>query len=711
MKNRLLFLLLPFTLLASQVNADDSLFRDLNLVETINKELADELPFIYNFSMMGGYFNMPSARMNKSGSVALGFSYVPPYDVYGVNFQTFDRIELSANYRIFNGVLEGNFGHEGFGDDAERVGNFKIGILTPEDGFSRLPLISIGAEDFIGSKRFNSQYIVMTKQFLNANLECTLGWGKKRINGFFGGMTWTPFRKTSIPFLKDITLLAEYDAINYKNHATEHPDGRKVKSRINGGISFVGWETLQLSVSSVRGTDIAAAASIRYPLGTTSGIFPKIDDPSPYQSPVDTEPLGIHRLDQEFIHEIAYALSDQGLDLYTAYLTYDAPIGKILWLKIVNNRYREEAIVRDRIQHVLASLIPSNIALTRVVIEADAVICQEYDFRTEDLKNWRLQLISTFELETLSPIKEATRRPKEYDSALLFQRHKPIWSFTLLPRILTFFGSASGKFKYSLSAIAYPEGYLFDELYYHLQLSYDILSSTSGIGSPDRNNPSKLPNVRTDTLSYYKRNTFAMEQAYMQKSWNLGKGFFYRLGAGYFEPAYGGGSTELLYFPVQSNWAIGFEFAAVMKRRYHGVQFTSTIREFRDGRLTQIPFIGLQYFLDFYYDYKPLKVDLIVSLGQFLARDKGVRTEIGRYFKSGMRFALWCTVTNGNDHVNGSIYFDKGFSFSMPLDIFLKQSSRTYLGYAMAAWLRDVGARAETGKHLYWILEKERYNY
>jgi hypothetical protein len=30
------------------------------------------------------------------------------------------------------------------------------------------------------------------------------------------------------------------------------------------------------------------------------------------------------------------------------------------------------------------------------------------------------------------------------------------------------------------------------------------------------------------------------------------------------------------------------------------------------------------------------------------------------------------------------------------------------IGYAMSAWLRDVGAQADTGKKLYWTLRKER---
>ena len=276
---------------------------------------------------------------------------------------------------------------------------------------------------------------------------------------------------------------------------------------------------------------------------------------------------------------------------------------------------------------------------------------------------------------------------------------------------MTFFGSTSGKFKYNVSAVASPEGYILDQLYYKFQISYAIKSSMQGLGGPDRANPSRLLIVRTDTLKYFQTNTFSMEQAYLQKGWNFGKGWFYRIALGYFESAYGGAATELLYYPVNSHWAIGAEFAAVPKRHYHGIEFKSTTLQLRGNRYVKVPFIGIQYFLDFYYDFKPLNMDLLLSAGQFLAKDKGIRIDVGRYFKSGLRFSLWCTFTNGHDHVNGHTYFDKGFAFIIPLDIFLKQSSRNYIGYAMAAWLRDVGARAETGKKLYWTLEEERYNY
>lgn len=687
------------------------LFRDLETIKQIDQQIHDELPRFYNYAMVGGYFNMPSARMPKNGMIGIGAALVKPYDIYGVNFQMFERLEFSLNYRVYKGIVDPTFGHEGFGDEAERIGNVKLGVLTPKDGFPMLPEISIGVEDFIGTKRFNAKYIIATKQFLDWNLEFTLGFGQGRIKGPFGAIAWSPFRHFDIPILKNISFLAEYDAIDYKKHIHEHPSGRTVKSRINGGITFLGWDTLQLSVSSVRGTEVAASASLRYPIGSTQGLFPKVDDPSTYQSPVDTEPLGFVRTERDFSQEIAYALSDQGLDLYTAFLCYDEEGNKWLWLKIVNNRYREEKVVRERIQHVLAALTPSDVKTITVVIEADALPCQSYTFRFTELQRWRRGSLSNFELETLSPMKEASPQPSPFDAAQLFQRHKPIWTFTMRPRLMTFFGSSTGKFKYNLSAIAYPEGYLFNQVYYKLQLGYAIKSSMQGLGGPDRLNPSKLLIVRTDTLKYFQTNSFSMEQAFLQRGWNFGKGIFYRFALGYFEPAYGGAATELLYYPVQSNWAVGVEFAAVMKRKYHGVKFSRTTLQLRGNHHVKVPFIGIQYFLDFYYDYKPLNMDLLLSGGQFLAKDKGIRIDVGRYFKSGLRFSLWCTFTNGNDQVNGHVYFDKGFAFMIPLDMFLKQSSRNYISYAMAAWLRDVGARAETGKKLYWTLEEERYNY
>ncbi len=702
--------LLLFSPICAQESS--SLFHDFELLSDLNRKINDQLPLAYNYSFVGGYFTMPSARMAKCGTIAIGAAWTPPYVNYGVNFQPFDHLELVGNYKIFRGILEKNFGHKGFGDDAERIGNFKVALLLPEDGFSLLPTISVGAEDFVGTKRFKSKYVVVTKSWLDANLEITLGWGKGRIRGPFGGFAWSPFRKSSIAIIKNISFIAEYDATNYKKHIHEHPKGRKVASRVNGGISYLLADTLQLSVSSLRGREVAGSVSLRYPLGTSTGLLPKVQDAITYCSPVDTEPLGALRDEKELTYELAYAFADQGLDLFTARLLYTPERKKLLWLKIVNNRYREENVVRDRVQHLLAALTPADIEQVMVLVESDGVISHAYSFRREDLVRFHTGLVGGFELETLSPMIEAPPIPSDYDSTLLYHRNKRIWTFTIHPRLVSFFGSARGKFKYSLGAMVSPEGYLFDRVYYRMLFSYTFLSSTTNLNHQDLLNPSYLINVRTDSIRYYQSNTVSMDEAFAQKSWNLGRGWFYRFGLGYFEPAYGGAATELLYFPVKSRFAVGLEAATVFKRHYRGVGFTNKIRKLKkNGEVTHVPFVGLQYFLDLYYDFRPLKLEFKVTAGQFLAKDLGIRTEVTRYFQSGLRFSVWFTYTNAHDIVNGKTYYDKGFAFTIPFDMFLKQSSRNYLGYAMSVWLRDQGAQAETGKKLYWTLREERRNY
>lgn len=300
---------------------NSSLFQDLALVEEIDKDHKDELPFFYNSSMIGGYFNMPSGRTPHEGVIGVGAARVHPYNVYGISFQYFDRIELSLNYRVYTGILDPTFGHKGFGDESERIGNAKLIFNLPGDGLDEFPAFAIGVEDFIGTKRFNSEYLVVTQTWNDYNIEATLGWGRKRIKGFFGGIAWTPLRKTSIPILKNISLLAEYDAYDYKRHAHEHPKGRKVNSRINAGASYVLGDTLQLSVNSLRGREISAMGSLRYPFGTTQGIIPKTREPLLYKSPIDTEPLGVVRPEKDFVHELGYTLGQQGLDLYRVYLS------------------------------------------------------------------------------------------------------------------------------------------------------------------------------------------------------------------------------------------------------------------------------------------------------------------------------------------------------------------------------------------------------
>ena len=55
-------------------------------------------------------------RKHHMGVAEIVAARVPPYNVCGISFQYFDRIELALNYRIYTGMLDKTFGHEGFID-------------------------------------------------------------------------------------------------------------------------------------------------------------------------------------------------------------------------------------------------------------------------------------------------------------------------------------------------------------------------------------------------------------------------------------------------------------------------------------------------------------------------------------------------------------------------------------------------------------------
>lgn len=709
---RWLIFFFPLVALAESLVLDDysanDLFGDLEIVQKIDMEIHERLPLIINYQIQGGYFTMPSARTFDAGKIGVGFSYVPPYHIWSLAFQFFDHIETTGNYWIYKGMEDEIFGSMGFGDSADRAASIKFILLRKEDGFPFLPNFAIGWNDFMGSKRFKSFYVAATQEFLKFNLEATLGWGNGRIRGFYGGIAWTPFRK-KVWFLKNLSLVAEYDANDYKHHRQEHPLGRKVDSRINVGLQYTLWDLFRLSGSTLRGNHFAGSVSLNYNLGETKGFIPKIYDPAPYCAPVDTQPIGVIRTRQELACDLAYAFQNQGLDLYNLYLV-PGECGDLLWMKVMNLRYREEEEVRKRIEYILAALTPTNISKVTVVIEAEGIPVQEYRFRTEDLRRFREGKLGGEEFRIIAPPKEVSKTPKKYDSAQLYQRKKPMWVMTFRPWFRSFLGSSKGKFKYEVGFALGQEGYILNQVYYNILGTYTASSSTSDLKSHDILNPSRIINVRTDSILYNQANSVHLSNAFLQKSWNLGQGWFTRLACGYFEPAYAGVSFEALYYPVRTNWAIGFSGATVLKRGYYGVGFERKIRKLTSSGPVFIPFTGYQYFADFYYQYQPLSLDFKASLGQFLARDKGIRIDGGRTFSSGLRVGLWITFTNGGDVVNGNRYYDKGFSVTLPLDLFLNKSSRTRVGYAMSAWLRDVGAVSATGRALYPTLFWERYN-
>lgn len=704
----LLLVMLPHTGTHAAEYCPDNLLRDLLTVEYWNNKIYDRLPVTYNHQLQGGYFAMPSARMGEAGEIGIGYAYVPPYRNYNMRCQVLDRLELTGNYRVFKGIKDPVLSPFGFGDFSDKGANVKFALFLPEDSQYKLPGIAIGFDDFLGTRSFRSRYLVFTQVFRNYDLEISLGVGAQRIKGVFGGFNFMPFRRSCWKYLQMLSISAEYDATAYKKpHREPHPKGRVQKSPINFGIKYRIKDCLDLSLSYIRGDALCFSASTYYNWGNTTGFLPKIDDALPYNSPVITEPLGIRRPEETLVSELVFTFQEQGFDIWDVWLSYNECNQKILRIKTLNDTYRLESEVRCRLNHILSALIPRDIDHVIIVIDAEGFPIQEYHYNMYFVRLYAADEIGSHELGILTPLTEVTC-VDPYTSCHLFGCKRECLNFELTPRTHTLFGSSSGKFKYALGLNANFNGYIWNGVYYSIQVGCTFITNIGSCNDYDILNPSQLINVRTDIVRYYRQRGFSLDEAYLQKNWNIGCGCYTKLAGGYFEEEYGGLAGEFLWYPLHSPLAIGVEAAVLGKREYTGLGFTNKIRKLDGTTPTWRRFLGSQYFVNLYYDLECLRMNFKVTAGKFLANDWGVRNEISHYFPSGLRLTMWYTLTNGRDKINGQTYYDKGIGFSMPFDIFYTCSERTRWNYGMSAWLRDVGVQAYTGWQLYELINDQR---
>jgi hypothetical protein len=79
------------------------------------------------------------------------------------------------------------------------------------------------------------------------------------------------------------------------------------------------------------------------------------------------------------------------------------------------------------------------------------------------------------------------------------------------------------------------------------------------------------------------------------------------------------------------------------------------------------------------------------SVGQYLAKDKGVTLDVSKRFDSGVMVGFYATKTNVSAEQYGEGTFTKGFYISVPMDLFTVTPTR---GRAQVNWVpltRDGG--------------------
>ncbi len=675
----IIFLLIINACFADLTDSQQDFF---NVLESWQKNcfyLKKQVPVFMNYYGSIGYFAMPSARMQNEGEAAMSVSSVFPYYIVNAKIQLYSILDLFFNYLIFRDSKDSLLSPKGYGNDAERMMNFKLGIIKSSwFSYSFIPDISFGMDDYMGTKRFLSSYAVATWQLWKYMSEFSIGYGTGRKKGFFGAFLISPFLQTGFAPLKNLSFCMEYDSNNYREWVHEHYLGKKANVPLNAGLLYQ-YEGLFCSVSSIRGKKIAGSLGLK--LSFEKDLMLKSKDPSLPKRYVTSTFSNNHLHDQ---------LQGQRFKVLDISNCADS-----CYVDIENPCYREEKELKRRIVASLGCYLAQNYEIR---IFQQGIYVWKYVFSKKLIEEFRKGKIS---LETLVFL--VKKQTVDCGNNKIFSKNlSQISQFHIWPKLTPYFGSSTGKFKYDLGLQGGFEGML-RSVMFELNGSLTFKSSQTEIKKQDTLNPSKLLQVRSDLLEYYHQSKWHLERAYLQKNFNIFPNHFLKFSLGYFELAYGGVAIEWLY-QLSPIFSLGVESSLHKKRNYQGMGFSKYIIQNTDTSEIKRDSLRMQYFLDLYLNIPCISSNFQFSLGQFLANDKGIKILMQKTFLTGVSVGGWITYTNAKDVINQKRYFDKGVQLRIPFDFFMSKSSKKDVSYVIPFWLRDCGVRGKTGKGLYDVV-------
>ncbi len=95
---------------------------------------------------------------------------------------------------------------------------------------------------------------------------------------------------------------------------------------------------------------------------------------------------------------------------------------------------------------------------------------------------------------------------------------------------------------------------------------------------------------------------------------------------------------------------------------------------------------------------------LKLSAGEYLAGDKGLTVDISRRFSTGFTLGVFATKTDLSAEEFGEGSFDKGFYFSIPVQLFYSDYRTGNISFGLHPLTKDGGALLNTPNKLYGIL-------
>ena len=659
-----------------------------------------------------GYINMPNAVVEADGTLTTGYGYDRPYGSFWATSTILPFLQVTGRYVSITGIpgftnVEGQYG-SGYGKYKDKVVDAKLQLMKETPW---LPSIAVGATDLLGTELFKGQYVVASKTLTDAkNVEVSLGYGRHRPDGVFGGVRWAPLAAPGW------AVVAEYDANDYSKdfRAADTAAGQRRKG-LSTALEYR-WGWLGAQVARQR-DHFSASAYVSIPFYEREFI-PKVFEPAPFNPKNAPTRVTAAAWQQDPGHgaKLVQALVKQ--DFRNVRVELD---GTTLKVVLTNNRIANMGRAVGRAARTALAFAPEGTRSIHVSYTKLEQPIATYEFL--DLQRLTDYLTGLVDRESflqtvvvryatpadqagedqqglLAAVKDeggglAVEVGKDGNMVQVSAEDREANRFKVVPKISFFFNDPSGALRYEIAAAANYDKRLAAGTYLNSAFKLNILENVSGVTQPSN---SLLPHVRTDIAEYKRGSRFKLNRLLLNKYVTLDERLYARASAGFYEEMFRGAGGQVLYLPKDSRWAADVSIDALQQRGFTGW--------FDKRDYSTVTSIGaLHYKL-------PYDITATARAGRFLAKDRGVRMEFKRRFSSGVEIGAWYTKTNGKDITNPGTpsdpYNDKGIFLSVPLNIMLPMDSQAGAGVALSPWTRDVGQMVASPGDLYDLMEQPR---
>jgi len=652
-----------------------------------------------------GLLQTPTARMSKDGEFSLNYRDNDQYRFYSANLQLLPWLEATIRYtdvRTRKYSSDPNFS----GSQTYKDKGIDVKMRLWEEGYY-LPEVAVGVRDFGGTGLFDSEFFAASKAWGPFDFSLGLGFGYLGNSGnvsnpfcelkdsycersraynsagsfnlgdvfhgpaaVFGGVEyqtpWQPLR-----------LKVEYEGNDYKNDFA----GRlKQSSPVNVGAIYRIGKWTDVNVSYERGNTLMFGVTMRTNFNDLSQRH--LDSEKPAYAPNPQSEMLQHQV-------VAQQLTDINSNAGFSHPHIQVK-DRTMYLTGEQGKYRDDAEGVDRANRILVNNLPENIDTLKVTENRENLPLVTTETDVKSLQD----TLSGYPLGHEQPLKQRRTEPDVPEKAEqgYYIDHSRLdlgWA----PVLNQSLGGPESFYMYQIGVEGSAGYWLTDHWNTSGTLFGNVINNYDKFNFTSPPTDSQLPRVRTRIREYVQNDVYVsnLQTTYINR---LGDGWYGQLYGGYLEMMYGGVGGEVLYRPLDSNWAVGLDGNYVKQRDWDNMM------QFADYKVATGNLTG-------YWQPQFINGLLVkASVGRYLAKDKGVTFDVSRRFDSGVTAGVFATFTNVSAAQYGEGSFTKGFYLSIPLDLLTVTPNRTRAQLNWIPLTRDGGQMVGRKYYLYGLTEE-----